>query len=129
MTSGINIKQILTYFFLNPNKCSSIICSSFPFCHLLSFLILDFSQKGLPQDFHDFHSFVVLYFYSATREALQSKNIIFSVYQLCSGWPILRFVSFFKNDLICPFFKKCLSSSIWLNSLLLYLIEFSFTRH
>ena len=117
MTSGINIKQILTYFFLNPNKCSSIF-SSFPFCHLLSFLILDFSQKELPQDFHDFHSFVVLYFYSATREALQSKNIIFSVYQLCSGWPILRFVSFFKNDLICHFFKKCLDYLIIQNQIL-----------
>ena len=72
MTSGINIKQILTYFFINSNKCSSIICSSFPFCHLFFFSYSGLQSKGatppqkkqkkkkqkeLPQDFHDFHSF------------------------------------------------------------------------
>ena len=116
MTSGINIKQILTYFFLNSNKCSSIICSSFPFCHFFFFIILDFNQKELlpPQKKtkkkknkrsypKTFMIFIVLDFYSAIREALlsffQSTNYaVTGLYCILSHFlKMILFVLFSKS--------------------------------
>ena len=116
MTSGINIKQILTYFFLNSNKCSSIICSSFPFCHLFFFSYSGLQSKGAtpppkknkkkknkrsyPKTFM---IFIVLDFYSAIREALlsffQSTNYaVTGLYCILSHFlKMILFVLFSKS--------------------------------